>query len=184
MAASWGRNLQAPPASTPDSRWIVFIASSSHDHRWTARGEAHANRASMERAKAGCRSERPARWHGPRPEPVRLAGLVRRLVTCSKPSDFASTLPSGVAKCVLRKAPRFLRVPPAGSSASKRRKPRERAAARCKPCRSRSRSDRATGAGAGHGVTGLRVAWAWPRACDGDCQVVSARWRTISPSTM
>jgi len=46
------------------------------------------------------------------------AVLVRRPGTCSKPSDFASTVRIEVAECLLRKAPRFLRVPPAGSSAS------------------------------------------------------------------
>jgi hypothetical protein len=48
----------------------------------------------------------------------RPAAMVRRPGACSSPSDFASTLRIGVANCVLRKAPRFLRVPPAGSSAS------------------------------------------------------------------
>jgi hypothetical protein len=142
MAAPWGRNLQAPPASTPDSRLIVFIAQSFPGYRWTARGEADADRAGLgserrqdaeselpwsDRRAGGHRSaQRIGRTGSVRRDGMglapsmreRRAGLVRRLVTCSSPSDFVSTYPTGVANCVLHKAPRFLRVPPAGSSAS------------------------------------------------------------------
>ena len=196
MAASWRRNLQAPPASTPGSRMIVL-----RDHLSIIYGLRGVKPMPIERRRKpsvararrdGCRearfppserrqdavaSVREMAWASPRaagpvgrigspagdmlvtfglceycpdrscqlhapqsssvparapsrllsitglrvasPEPRdQLAGLVRRLVTCSSPSDFASTVRIGVANCMLRKAPRFLRVPPAGSSAS------------------------------------------------------------------